>query len=251
MAKALQCPNCGHRHPLAEVADRSSFACVRCGQVLKVPAAYRRKPSEGARPVASSSAPAPVPVPVPAPAPRPRDATQTMDRAAVAAAAAAAAAAAGAGAVASTPPPPGSLLGGSRTVRRNAAAGAPLGRWARFLVWLVSIPFAFAIVIVPARLAHYITGANLVGVVAGTGMGRYLRLAVITLVWAFVAAALVTIIVTMIQRRRSRPSGDPARRRGAGNGSGPPSDGGVVRGGSAASRASRPSGSSRQPVARS
>lgn len=241
MAKALQCPNCGHRHPLAGVADRSSFACVSCGQVLKVPAAYRRKPSEGARPVASSAAPAP------APAPRPRDATQTMDRAAVAAAAAAA----GAGAVASTPPPPppGSLLGGSRTARRDAAAGASLGRWARFLVWLVSIPIAFVIVIVPARLAHYITGANLVGVVAGTGAGRFLRLAVITLIWAFAAAALVTIIVTMIERRRSRPSGDPARRRGGGHGSGPPSDGGVVRGGSAASRASRPSGSTRQPVA--
>ncbi|MCU1458080.1 MAG: hypothetical protein JWL73_2172, partial [Actinomycetia bacterium] len=78
MAKALQCPNCGHRHPLSDVADKSSFACVSCGQVLKVPAAYRRSPPEGARPVASSAAPPQPPAPPP---PRPRDATQTMDRA--------------------------------------------------------------------------------------------------------------------------------------------------------------------------
>jgi predicted RNA-binding Zn-ribbon protein involved in translation (DUF1610 family) len=250
VAKALQCPNCGHRHPLSEVADRSSFACVSCGQVLKVPAAYRRSPPEGARPVASSAAPPRPPAP-----PRSRDSTRTMDRGAVAAAAAAASAGGGAAAVAPTPPtPPGSLLGSPRSARRNAAAspvGSCLGRWARFLVWLVSIPVAFLIVIVPARLAHFITGANLVGVVAGTGMGRYLRLAVVTLIWAFVAAALVTLIVMMIERRRARPAGDAVRRRGGGNGSGPPSDGGVVRGGSAASRSSRSSGRPRQPVARS
>ncbi len=244
MAKALQCPNCGHRHPLVDVADTSSFACVQCGQVLKVPAAYRRKSPEGPRPVASSAAPPP--------APRPRDATQTMDRGAVAdAAAAAGAASAPAPAGRPTPPPPASVLGSTRQARRNAAAAVGLGRWARFLAWLVAIPVAFLIVIVPARLVHFITGANLVGVVAGTGFGRYLRLGVVTLIWAFVAAALVTGIVMMIERRRARPAGDPARRNGRGTGSSPPSDGGVVRGGSAASGSSRSSDPKRQPVARS
>lgn len=46
MATALQCPDCGNRHRLDALGDRTVFACARCSRPLKVPAAYR--PGAGA-----------------------------------------------------------------------------------------------------------------------------------------------------------------------------------------------------------
>lgn len=41
MSTALQCPDCGQKHPLGSVGDEVVFPCSRCSRPLKVPAAYR------------------------------------------------------------------------------------------------------------------------------------------------------------------------------------------------------------------
>jgi hypothetical protein len=41
MATALQCPECGFKHRLAAIGDRSVFPCSSCGRQLKVPQEYR------------------------------------------------------------------------------------------------------------------------------------------------------------------------------------------------------------------
>jgi hypothetical protein len=41
MARALQCPDCGHREPLDNVAATDQFRCHGCGRALKVPQEFR------------------------------------------------------------------------------------------------------------------------------------------------------------------------------------------------------------------
>jgi hypothetical protein len=41
MGVALQCPECGFKHRLDAIGDRSVFSCAQCARELKVPAEYR------------------------------------------------------------------------------------------------------------------------------------------------------------------------------------------------------------------
>lgn len=61
MSTALQCPDCGQKHPLGSVGDQAVFPCARCSRPLKVPAAYRpgangARPSGAGRPAGSRGA---------------------------------------------------------------------------------------------------------------------------------------------------------------------------------------------------
>lgn len=47
---ALQCPDCGARHALDDVADRAAFRCTSCGRALKVPEQLRRGGAAAPRP---------------------------------------------------------------------------------------------------------------------------------------------------------------------------------------------------------
>lgn len=49
MGVALQCPECGFKHRLDSIGDRTVFACAQCARELKVPAQYRT----GATPAAN------------------------------------------------------------------------------------------------------------------------------------------------------------------------------------------------------
>ena len=42
MAKALQCPSCGRKHPVTTLPHTATFPCSGCGQSLKVPAQFRQ-----------------------------------------------------------------------------------------------------------------------------------------------------------------------------------------------------------------
>ena len=44
MARALECPACGHRHRLDTIPASATFRCEQCGQVLKAPAAVSSQP---------------------------------------------------------------------------------------------------------------------------------------------------------------------------------------------------------------
>jgi hypothetical protein len=62
MARALQCPDCGHREPLDNVVDFDQFRCHGCGRALKVPTELRAAGESGdersASPVPATPTPA-------------------------------------------------------------------------------------------------------------------------------------------------------------------------------------------------
>lgn len=61
MGVALQCPECGFKHRLDAIGDRSVFSCAQCARELKVPAEYRVSAApapDGANGAATRSKPA-------------------------------------------------------------------------------------------------------------------------------------------------------------------------------------------------
>ena len=70
MARALECPACGHRHRLETIPSSGTFRCEQCGQVLKVPAAVSSEPGAPppphAAPATATRTGAPAPVAPPA-----------------------------------------------------------------------------------------------------------------------------------------------------------------------------------------
>ena len=69
MAPVLQCPECGTKHPLGDIGERTAFPCTGCGRQLKVPAAAHAK--QTVPPLARTGCPA-------ARVPRPEPETRAM-----------------------------------------------------------------------------------------------------------------------------------------------------------------------------
>jgi hypothetical protein len=86
--------------------------------------------------------------------------------------------------------------------QRRAVMGAPLPWWGRLLSWLVALPLAGLIVLVPMRLTRFFSGSYLLGLVAETGFARYGRLLVAIICVALVAALIVQGISWVARRRR-------------------------------------------------
>jgi hypothetical protein len=96
----------------------------------------------------------------------------------------------------------------------SAPAAAPEKRskvhwyW-RVLAWIVAVPVAFVVTAWPAYKLGFIKKDDLLDIFVGTGIGRYVRLGIVTLVWAVVTALLVQLLVEggrarANRRRRSR-----------------------------------------------
>ena len=188
MAKALQCPACGSRHPLSDLPDAPTFRCDGCGRALKVPA--RVRPSQGRS--GSSARPRPGP-----------DRTATIPAGGGAAAGATAgAAAAGTGAgggvaapPAPLPPPPVPPAAAGRRRRREPEPGPRKLAWPfRVIAWVIALPLGLVLVVWPMRRFGFLSGQRLLDVLVGTGWGRYWRVLVIAPLWALVTAVLVHLI---------------------------------------------------------
>src|SRR4051794_29452532 len=227
MARALECPACGHRHRLETIPASSTFRCDQCGQVLKVPAAVSSQPDAPPPPARTAGVPtrtgAPAPVAPPARrttnAPRPNapppnapyDEGATRDAPVRTAAAVSAT-------VAATPAPDDAANGSGRGRRSEPAPTAPRPAPAkrskvhwywRVLAWIVAVPVGFLLTAWPAYKFGFIKKDDLLDLFVGTGTGRYLRIAIVTLVWAIVTALLVQLLVEggrarANRRRRSR-----------------------------------------------
>ena len=201
MARALECPACGARHRLEALPETSTFRCEQCGQVLKVPSSVSSDPGAPAPPArAGGSAPV-------APPPRRRadDAPAGEPSTRVAPAGVSATVAATAE----------QEVAASRTNGRRSttpAAAAPRSRVAwywRLIAWIVAVPVAFFLTVWPAYQLGFIKKDDLLDIFVGTGTGRYLRLAIVTFVWALVTALLVQLFVEggrvrAARRRRAR-----------------------------------------------
>jgi len=196
MARALECPACGARHRLDALPSSGTFRCEQCGQVLRVPTAVASDP-DAPSPPPRTGAPAPV---APPPRRRPADAP-------------AATAAAGVSATVSASAPDRSDSDDNRR-RAPAPAARPTKRsrvawyW-RLLAWIVAVPVAFFLTAWPAYELGFIEKDDLLDIFVGTGIGRYLRLVIVTLVWALVTALIVQVLVEggrvrAARRRRAR-----------------------------------------------
>lgn len=180
MARALQCPDCGERHPLDSVGEATLFRCAACGRLLKVPAAARAEAlarggarAEGEPTVAlRSSAP-------------------TL------------------GATAAMPTAPVRIPPSQRAgVPRGAATdGAPavragLARPWRVLVWLVALPTGLLPVLLVGRLVGLLSVDAALDVFVGVGWRRFVVPLAVLLVWAAVSASLAHLVIEGLGRWR-------------------------------------------------
>jgi hypothetical protein len=216
MARALECPACGARHRLDAVPNGSTFRCEQCGQMLKAPAAVSSQPGAppppartGAAPMVSSSSP-------------PRREAAPTGYVPTAAAGGAAAGAASAKSVSATLPANGASAPAPEQAPakpRSAEPPAPsraapakrsrVAWYWRVVAWIVAVPLGFVVTAWPAYELGFIKKDDLLDIFVGTGIGRYLRLAIVTVVWALVTALLVQLFVEggrvrANRRRRAR-----------------------------------------------
>ncbi len=182
MAKSIQCPACGSKHPVTSLPDAPSFRCTKCGQSLKIPAQFR------------SSVEAPRHSPRPSP-PRGRDATAVLPN------------------DGARPP---------RVAKRPVSAvsdeaAKPISRPLRALAWAVALPLGLVVTVWLARATGWLSGDRLVDVFTGTGFARYIRVVAVAPVWAMFTALLLTLFLEggrALARRRAekRVERDGSRR---------------------------------------
>jgi hypothetical protein len=192
MARALECPACGEKHRIDNLSDSPTFRCVRCGQILKVPA-----------PIASGASSPPPRVASPV-VPPPR--RQNGEPSSVSASGAVVGVSATVSAV------DGNGESRSRADRRQAGASGGTDskvRWYwRLLAWVAAIPLGFVIMAWPAYRLSLIRKSDVLNVFVGSGTGRYARLAIGTAVWALLTALLVQLFVDggrwLAKRRKVR-----------------------------------------------
>jgi hypothetical protein len=98
-----------------------------------------------------------------------------------------------------------------RRDRRRAKADGAKRRVAwywRLLAWIVAVPLGFVITAWPAYELGFIKKDDVLDIFVGTGIGRYVRLAIGTAVWALVTALLVQLFVeggrAWVARRKAR-----------------------------------------------
>lgn len=169
MAHALQCPKCNTKHPLAEHASQVTFACDRCGQLLKVPQQLRTAP--------------------------PR--SPASDRTIVSEG----------GGTRAMPAQPAPEVAPDRVKPRVERPVRPSKLWLA-VAWIIAVFGGGLIVFVAGRAVGYLSGQRALDVVLSSGIDRYTALLPLVPVWAVVTTALVTLFVdggsALVSRRRSR-----------------------------------------------
>ncbi len=221
MAQGLRCPNCGHKHPLSELAGTPTFRCAGCGQVLKTPSAYRDHAAEDGAPRRTTAASAPSAYRRPA-SRVPPGSRRDLDDGGEATEALPTVGQRQPQPVRARPrpaPAPAPARNGT-----GPDAALPLAWPWRLLVWVIAVPLGLALAFYAARWTGLITGNNLFDVISGTGIGRYLRLFAVAPVAALVIATIAHFslerLPDVLERRRA------ARRTPRDDDYGPPRRGG-------------------------
>jgi len=95
----------------------------------------------------------------------------------------------------------------SRRDRRNVRRSRRSVAWYwKAIAWCVAIPLGFVVTAVPVYWSRFVTKNDLLNVFVGTGSGRYVRLAIVTVVWAFAMTVIVTVVIQFAPRRRTSPT---------------------------------------------
>jgi hypothetical protein len=219
MARALECPACGHRHRVESLPGSATFRCERCGQVLKAPAPVSSQPDAPPPPARGFAAPAGgAAAATGAPStrvPPPRRTNNAPTGGGTTRAVPVRTAAGVSATVSATAPASDGNINGTSDRRRGKPAPGPAPakrskvRWYwRVVAWIVAVPLAFLVTAWPAYKLGFIKKNDLLNIFVGTGTGRYLRLVIVTLVWAIVTALLVQLLVeggrVRANRRRAR-----------------------------------------------
>ncbi len=184
VAKALECPDCGHRHPLDSV-DGETFRCGECHRMLKVPPRALPETPAGNGQVAGER----THVMEQAAPPDDPDATRPVK----------------------VPPSQrrGAAGAASREVREEradpVATTASVPRFARVLVWMVALPAGFVPVVVVGRLTGLFEVDSAIDVFVGVGPGRFVPLLLMLPTWAALTATIAHFGIEGLGRFRSRP----------------------------------------------
>ena len=180
MAPVLQCPDCGEKHPLAQVPTSGAFPCQGCGRVLKVPEVVGQR-VEAARPVPVASA-----VASPA-APTPVDPMATR----------------------AVPPVDEQALSAlsPRSSRRPITRLGHVPWWMRLLLWFIAVPLAFLLVFLVARAFSVFTTNQLSDLFLANDTSRFWPVARLLPFVALLTASFVQGGVYLLARLRGRRGG--------------------------------------------
>ncbi|MEX2099797.1 MAG: hypothetical protein WEB19_00140 [Acidimicrobiia bacterium] len=198
MAQALECPACGMRHRLDGLVPDSTFRCERCAQKLLVPATIPAATSATRSTTATTVAPPP--------RRRAPGAPATALSPAGGSAAGVTVTLPAVGAEPPRVPPDGARARGPEPGRRKAVAWY----W-RLVAWVVAIPLGFVIAAWPSYRFGLISKDDVLDVFVGSGVDRYARLGLVTVIWDVATALLVQLFVEggrwwAARRRHMRPS---------------------------------------------
>ena len=184
MARALQCPDCGHREPLDNVVDFDQFRCHGCGRALKVPVELRQAQGADATDLAGPAMPPTPPEPADDPVP-----TRVLARAS------------------ETDLIPGGASpetrSRSRVERAAQAATAPGERLplaARLAVWVLWLPLGLGFTYLLALKLDWITQDDLIETVGEVTWDRFMPIARIIPLAALLVAVLVHVTITGLER---------------------------------------------------
>lgn len=171
VAKALQCPDCGHRHPIDDFAAYRTFRCQECRRLLKVPKSAERPPPK-------------------------QDATEQLPEA---------------DAARKKIPPSqrGDAISEQRRAGRAPAASGPaVPRGIRALIWVVAIPAGLIPVLLVGRLIGVLTVDRAIDLFIGVGFGRFVVPLLVLPLWAALSATLAHLAIEGVARARAQ--GRPA-----------------------------------------
>jgi hypothetical protein len=203
MARALQCPDCGHREPLDNVVDIEQFRCHGCGRALKVPPELR---TNGADPIAPEGAttqlrpeiarePAPDPAPgtaqepIPAPTPEPTRILARVSGDEILPGSA-------------TPPMP-TAPGLTRAEREALAAevyAQPISLVLRLAVWTLWLPVGLGFTFWFAIKVEWLNRDHLVDTLGKVTWDRFVPIARLLPLAALIVALLVHATILLLER---------------------------------------------------
>lgn len=206
MAKALQCPDCGTRHPLDQVVGLRTFRCEECNRLLKVPASVAtavgaaRSPAKKAAAKAGAAkgearGAAKTPTTAPTKGGTKTPPSKRADKTA--------AIGADNGTERKVPPSQRGTAIADQTAKLSVvgragtepAARQRVSTLARVGAWIAAVPMGLIPVLLVGRSVGVFTSAKALDVFVGLGWGRFVMPLLLLLLWSLASATIAHLII--------------------------------------------------------